>query len=82
MRGESRRVDLRNSGTRAAPFRYFGYAGLLALSILFIVEQPARAYWVLAGFSVVWPGLLEVFRRSVVDSARIALSTHALECSG
>ena len=74
-------MDLRNCATRARPFRYFGYAGLLALSILFIVERPLLPYWTLAGFAVGWPALLEAARRTVVDSSWVALTTHAVECS-
>ena len=74
-------MDLRNPGARARPFRYFGYAGLLLLSVLLAVEAGAAdGYWTLAGFSVVWLVFVEFVRRKLLDSPWIALGTHVFEC--
>lgn len=74
-------MDLRNPGARARPFRYFGYAGLLLLSLLLAFEAgAANAYWILAGFAVVWLICIEFLQRKLFDSPWIALGTHVFEC--
>ena len=74
-------MDLRNPGARSRPFRYFGYAGLLLLSLQLAIESgAANGYWVLAGFAVVWLICIELVQRKLLDSPRIALATHVFEC--